>query len=277
MTGLIIIVGAAFIAMQYADVFGQFKMAIELPILFAAPFWLGMYWRRVNRFAVWGTIATSLMLFFVLPFVVPMLTDLNKNQRLAITTNVVTKTLVRPATESDIARHEAWVKAGNELKDQFADSNDGESNSKLNEQLQSLGPEPPIAVVGDPIEITIKSGGQPIYWDKLIPVPGEELSKELVSTSREAGMLVTTERWIGKQEGDGSLKIDFLLYGLLGIDLSKANKATLATLRLPTRLLLPFAVLFLLSLVTPRGSKLVLDRYFAKMNTPVRSDPPASA
>ena len=277
MTGLIIIVGAAFISLTYADVFGQFKMAIELPILFAAPFWLGMYWRRVNRFAVWGTIATSLMLFFILPFVVPMLTDLNKNQRLAITTNVVTKTLVRPATESDIARHEAWVKAGNELKDQFADSKDEESNRKLNEQLQSLGPEPPVAVVGDPIKITIKSGGQPIYWDKLIPVPGEELSKELVSTSREAGMLVTTEKWIGKQEGDGSLKIDFLLYGLMGIDLSNANKATLETLRLPTRLLLPFAVLFLLSLITPRGSKPVLDRYYAKMNTPVRSDPEADS
>ena len=138
------------------------------------------------------------MLFFVLPFVVPMLTDLNKNQRLTITTNVVTKTLVRPATESDVARHEAWVQAGNELKDQFADSNDEESNRKLNAQLQSLGPEPPVAVVGDPIKITIKSGGQPIYWDKLIPVPGEEISKELVSTSREAGMLVKTEKWIGK-------------------------------------------------------------------------------
>ena len=40
---------------------------------------------------------------------------------------------------------------------------------------------------------------------------------------------------------------------------------------------MPFAVLFLLSLVTPRGSKLVLDRYFAKMNTPVRSDPQADS
>ncbi len=70
-TGLVIIIGAAVFALYYADVFGQFKMAMELPILFAAPFWLGMYWRRVNRTAVWGTILFSLLIFFVLPSVIP--------------------------------------------------------------------------------------------------------------------------------------------------------------------------------------------------------------
>ena len=273
MTGLVIIVGAAFISLTYADVFGQFKMAIELPILFAAPFWLGMYWRRVNQFAVWGTIATSLMLFFVLPVIVPRLADLSTNQKLATTTNLVTKTLVRPATESDIARHEAWVAAGGELKEQIATSADSESRIQLEEELADLGPEPPFATVGEPIEIVIKSGGQSIYWTKLVPIG--PLSKELVSDTKEAGMLVKTERWVGKQRGEGSLKIDFLLYGLMGIDLSNANKATLETLRLPIRLLLPFAVLFFLSLVTPRGSEAILDRYFAKMKTPVQSDPTA--
>ena len=273
LTGLIIIVGAAFISLTYADVFGQFKMAIELPILFAAPFWLGMYWRRVNRFAVWATIATSLMLFFVLPVVVPKLVDLSTNQNLATTTNLVTKTLERPATESDIARHEAWVAAGSELEDQIANSSNDDVRSDLKNQLAGLGPEPPVANVGEPIEVVIKSGGQPIYWTKLVPV--DSLSKELVSETKEAGMLVKTERWVGKQRGEGSLKIDFLLYGLMGIDLSNANKATLETLRLPIRLLLPFAVLFFLSLVTPRGSEAVLNRYFAKMKTPVQSDPKA--
>lgn len=86
-------------------------------------------------------------------------------------------------------------------------------------------------------------------------------------------MLVKTERLVGKQRGEGSLKIDFLLYGLMGIDLSNVSKAMLETLRLPIRLLLPFALLFFLSLVTPRGSEAVLDRYFAKMKTPVQSNP----
>jgi SSS family solute:Na+ symporter len=51
------------------------------------------------------------------------------------------------------------------------------------------------------------------------------------------------------------------------------SKATLETLRLPPRLLTPFLVLILLSFITPRGSQKSLDRYFAKMNTPVRPDP----
>ena len=41
------------------------------------------------------------------------------------------------------------------------------------------------------------------------------------------------------------------------------------TLRLPTRVLLPFLVLILVSYVTPRDSKDALDRYYAKMKTEV--------
>jgi len=47
----------------------------------------------------------------------------------------------------------------------------------------------------------------------------------------------------------------------------------LDTLRLPTRIVLPFLVMILLSLMTPRGSAQALDRYYAKMKTPVDPDP----
>ena len=283
MTGLLIIVGAAFVSLMYADVFGQFIMAIQLPILFAAPFWLGMYWRRVNRLAVWGTICTSLLLFFVLPVAVPMFKpELRTYSGLTTTTNLITKTLERPTTESDIARHDAWVSAKRELEDGIAaikadpnasDALRDQGENKLQRELKNLGSEPPIAELGDPITIQVKSGGQSIFWGKVAP-QGESRT-ELVSEEQQGDMLVKTERIVGPQVGEGSLKIDFLLYALMGIDLSNANKATLETLRLPTRLVLPFAVLFLLSLVTPRGSQACLDRYFAKMNTPVRPDPEA--
>ena len=77
------------------------------------------------------------------------------------------------------------------------------------------------------------------------------------------------QRQVGDRTGSGSLNIDFLLYSLVGVDLGGALKATLETMRLPARLLTPFLVLIVLSFVTPRGNKQVLDRYFAKMNTPV--------
>jgi SSS family solute:Na+ symporter len=65
------------------------------------------------------------------------------------------------------------------------------------------------------------------------------------------------------------------MYTLAGLDLSSASKATLETLRLPARLLTPFLVLMVLSYVTRREDKRVLDRYFAKMKTPVLADPDA--
>jgi len=66
--------------------------------------------------------------------------------------------------------------------------------------------------------------------------------------------------------------VDFLVYSLLGVDLTKASKATLETLRIPTRLLLPFIVLIIASYFTQRNSKEALDRYYAKMKTEVDPD-----
>ena len=71
LTGLTIIVGASVVAMTMADVFAQFTLAIELPILFAAPFWIGMFWRRANQSAVWITIGFSTLFFFLLPMSIP--------------------------------------------------------------------------------------------------------------------------------------------------------------------------------------------------------------
>jgi len=281
LTGLLIIVGAAAVSLTYADVFGQFKMAMELPILFAAPFWVGMYWRRANRTAVWGTILFSLLIFFVLPVVIPALRpELREYPMLATTTEVVTKSFERPATESDVARYEAWQNALRELESRFEP--DERESERYQSLLKSLGASPPQATLGEPIVITLKTGGASIFWrDGVVPIDesGEPMAApqtEFVSEeSEENGMTVRTEKIVGAQRGNGSLNLDFLLYSLAGFDLSTASKATLETLRLPSRLLTPFFVLVVLSYLTRRDDKTTLDRYFAKMNTPVRADPTA--
>jgi SSS family solute:Na+ symporter len=278
MTGLLIIVGAAVVSLTYADVFGQFKMAMELPILFAAPFWVGMYWRRANRTAVWGTVVFSLLIFFILPVGIPALRpDLRENPMLATTTEVVTKSFERPATESDVSRYNAWQQARQELESRF-DPSERDSDA-FQSQLKALGGSPPEAVLGEPIVVTVKSGGASIFWrEGVVPIDdsGQTLAApplELVSETDDEGMKVRTERIVGPRRGNGSLNLDFLLYSLAGIDLSVASKATLETLRLPSRLLTPFLVLIVLSYVTRREDRERLDRYFAKMNTPVDPDP----
>jgi len=256
LTGLVIIIGAMAVALWISDVFGQFKLAMELPILFAAPFWIGMYWRRANRTAVWGTILFSGVVFFALPTVIPQIApQLRNNPTFTATTHVVTKTFTRDATEADVARREAWKEA------------------RKTNSADDLGAAPPQATVGQPITIQLKTGGKSIYWEGgVVAADGSEITYETVEERTEGDVNVLVQRMVGKQVGQGAFKIDFFLYSALGVDLSGVTKATLETLRLPARLIMPFLVLIVLSLITPRGKREALDRYFVKMNTPVRPD-----
>jgi hypothetical protein len=81
------------------------------------------------------------------------------------------------------------------------------------------------------------------------------------------------ERRVGEFECEGLFQVDFLIYRALGIDLSRMSDAMLTAMRLPTRIILPFLVMIVLSLITPKNNPAALDRYYAKMRTPVDPDP----
>jgi len=268
LTGLILVIGATTVALVYTNVLDQFLLALEIPILFAAPFWLGLYWRRVNTWAVWITMGFSLLLFFIIPIALPQAFPQLRSQPVFLqTTPWVTTTVTRPATESDQARHEAWVQARQGLESQ------PDSPTKT-QRLERLGPEPPWAPVGEQIDVTTTTGGQSIFWQNGVePAQPGSAQRVTVRVYREEDRRVVEERWEGQLQGLGQFNLDFVVYQWLGLDLSNASRATLEALRLPTRLVLPFLVLFVLSLLTPRNRQEVLDRYYVKMKTPVRPDP----
>ncbi|MDP1564169.1 MAG: hypothetical protein Q8M16_22525, partial [Pirellulaceae bacterium] len=267
-TGAVLVVGATVVSLMYTNVLGQFRMAMEIPILFAAPFWLGLFWRRVNTMAVWSTIGFSLLVFFVLPIGLPeWAPSLRSHPNFQQSTVIETVTTIRPATPADVAKHEAWTAAKLRL-DQLPDDETRAAKFK------TLGKEPPVAPVGERMEVVISTGGGAIYWQGGVEPKSEDAARKvLLSEERDGDRLVRRERWEGEMIGKGQLNIDFLIYASLGLDLSEANKATLETLRLPTRLALPFLVLIGLSFVTPRNRAAALDRYFVKMKTPVAKDP----
>lgn len=259
-TGLIIIVGASTVSMTMADVFAQFTLAIELPILFAAPFWVGMFWRRANRTAVWITIAFSTVFFFVLPFALPVISpSMHTDPSWQTTTHAVTKTITRTATAADVARHEAWVEATNQAKQKEDDA-----------LLTKIGVEPPNCDVGDEIEVVLKSGDEAVFWSGFDSMG--ETRMETIRDETNGNTRVVVERRTEQLKGNGLFKVDFLIYHYLGIDLANVSKATLATLRLPTRVFLPFIVLIIVSYLTPRNSEAALDAYYAKMKTEVDPD-----
>ncbi|OYP28217.1 sodium:solute symporter [Rhodopirellula sp. MGV] len=259
-TGLAIIVGASAVALTMADVFAQFLLAIQLPIIFAAPFWVGMYWRRANATSVGITIAFSTLFFFVLPILIPIIWPaLATDSRWTVCTDRVTQTITRPATAADVAKHEAWVQARQQAM--------GDEKT-----LNQLGPEPPSSPIGDPIEIVIRSGDKAIFWSDGV-VPSGEPTYEEVSRQSKGNVTIVTERRTGAQQGKGQFNLDLVVYKLGGFDFADISKATLETLRLPTRVLLPFLILIVLSYFTAAGDEQLLDRYFAKMKTPVDPDP----
>jgi len=263
-TGLIIILGATAIALTMGDVFGQFKMAVELPILFAAPFWIGMYWRRANRRAVWITIGFSFLFFFVLPQILPMLLpDMRTNQKWAQTTDRISTTLTRKATAADLARHDAWSKVFHDVT--------ATGDASL---LKKIGPEPPKAELGEPIQVTFVSDAKSIFWRGGVEAVSDSKAEMVpVSETDNGASKVLVEHDSGKKIGRGAFNLDFVLYQWIGLDLSGASKATLETLRLPFRLILPFLVLIFVSCMTPGNSEKALDRYFVKMKTEVDPDP----
>jgi SSS family solute:Na+ symporter len=259
-TGLLIIIGASVVSLSKGDVFAQFKLAMELPILFAAPFWIGMFWRKANARAVWATIAFSAIFFFVLPILMPTLRpDMRNDPALTQPTYLTTQTMTRAATAADVAKHQAWVKAIADAKGDAA-------------MIAKIGPEPPSAAEGETIEVVSKSGGKSIFWrDGVSPVG--EATLETVSEETDGNTRILVQRYTNAHVGNGSFNVDFLLYYWMGVDLTDASKATIETLRLPPRLLMPFLVLMIVSLFTRRERKEVLDRYFVKMRTVVHPDP----
>ncbi len=270
--GLVMITGAAFISLRHMDVFSQFKFTLELPILFAAPFWWGMVWRRPGKWAAWIAVLYSLLVFFVIPMVLPMVyPDLRHDARWAVTTGTSTTTIRRPATLTDQARHDAWQQA--------RDAAQEKEGAEREAALRDLGPEPPIAPLGETLEDTFVTPGKSIFWSDGVTYPDDAA---ICVVNREEKQNTTTV-WTVRDStnepvtGKGRFNLDFLLYHLAGMEFETKSNALLETMRLAPRLATPLLVMFIVSWITPRLPRELLDRYFVKMKTPVLPDPEADA
>ncbi len=268
--GVLVITGGAAAALMWYDIFEQLKTVWELPILFAAPFWIGMYWRRATPLAAWGTVTFSLLAFFVIPAVLPhAMPSLAENARYTATNELVTTIVTRPAVPADVARREAavglWHKKVRDWVKLVGAQDEGAA-------ADMFGPMPEPIQVGQSIEDRFTTGGKPIYWKGRVRSIGPEKRRE-IDHQVHGNTVKIREAYDCPLQGQGSFQLDFLIYDFLNVDLAKMDNATLETLRLPTRLVLPFLVMIVLSLITPRSNREALDRYYVKMKTPVRPDP----
>lgn len=260
-TGSIIVVGAVLVSLLIMDVFQQLQLTWVFPVLFAAPFWVGMYWRRATPIAAWLTVLFCALFFFGIPFLAPKFTPELRENPGYLTTNKMVRTITtETASKADVRRRNREIEEWNKDK---------------------KGPEPKPLKVGDTFQTTNDSGGVSIFWGGGVkPVDKNAKPKpvgEPVTIDAEGKVQQVQLKYDeGVQlRGAGNFKLDFMIYRALGVDLSQTSDALLATLELPVKIISPFLVMIVLSLITPRNKKEGLDRYYAKMKTPVIPDPEA--
>ncbi len=315
-TGAIIVGGAVIISLFYMDVFEQLQLTWVFNVLFAAPFWIGMYWRRATTLAAWITVAFNVLVFFVVPYTAPRLAPtLRDHPSYLLTNNIVRTVTKRPAAPTDIEKRNAeianWETMSAELAPQAdeagqefiraldaARSDNGGEDYSLNslrtlqlaterlrtvqQQLSGLGDKPLPLQLGDEIDDTQQSGGMGVFWPggvKPIDEDGNVLTDVLPQPVGEPRIVDnTTEVTLRypddvRLRGFGNFQLDFLLYKWVGVPLQSMSDAALDTLSLPPKIITPFLVMILFSLITRRNSEEGLDRYYAKMKTPVDPDP----
>lgn len=281
MTGVIVVGGAVLISLFMMDVFEQLQLTWVFGVLFAAPFWVGMYWRRATTTAAWVTVAFCALMFFVVPFLAPRLVpSLRTNENFLTTNQIVEITTIREAAPSDVAARAASIEKWDKAHQKYLAIEDIDERQQ---KLKDLGERPQPLKLGDNLESKTMTGGESVFWGSGVkPVdangePRTDVSPKPVGKPEKIDDN-TTKVVLAygddiKLQGFGNFKLDFLLYQLAGIDLTTKSNAFLSTLELPVKIVSPFLVMILVSLVTRRNSKAALDRYYAKMKTPVDPDP----
>jgi len=281
LTGVVVVGGAVIVSLFYMNVFEQLQLTWVFNILFAAPFWVGLYWRRASLPAAWITVAYCVLMFFLIPYAAPRLaSSLRTDSRFSAMNQIVETTTVRSASPSDVGRRQAAIEVWESRVSQI-DGNDLDQAAK-DAAIVALGDRPTPLRAGEPIDVTERSGGKGIFWPSgMVPIdeagyPAPSVRPLPVGSPEQISETVTQTVYRYPEgtrfRGDGNFRLDFMLYGLVGIDLTTKSNAALDTLELPPKIITPFLVMILCSFLTRPVRREVLDRYYAKMKTPVDPD-----
>ena len=287
LTGMIVVAGACFFALTFYDMLKQLELTFWFPLVFASPFWIGMYWRRATGRAAWITVVYCLFFFFVIPFFGPkVFTSLRTSEALmtrtphTVTTSqtVVSRSMLRQKlSEAEVV----WAAAGQDLAGpELAQHKATKPRSISPEKIEIPGPEGMQVIEAGVTRLPqIKtSKSTSIFWSSIEPVD-ETIALEVVATDvneRTGAIQETLDYPAGTLlQGTGSLKLNLLFYKPLGVDLGSQSISSLKSLDLFPKIVMPFLVMIIASLLTRKNSEEALDRYYAKMKTPVDPNPEA--
>ncbi|MBQ18375.1 MAG: hypothetical protein CMJ65_14755 [Planctomycetaceae bacterium] len=284
LTGMIVVAGSVIFSLTVYDMLGQLELTFWFPLVFAAPFWVGMYWRRGTKHGAWITVTYCLLFFFLIPFFGPkVFSDWREDQAMMSRTphtrttsmEVVSKSMLRRRFASSLNE---WTEASQGLSDEKLIEHRMNKPQRISPgKIFIPGPQGMQEIVAGTTRLpkTTENKSVSIYWDNLVPV--DSAAKKTVVASEQIDEHTTRETLDYPAgtglRGEGNLKLNLIFYRPFNLDLAGKSPSTLNALELVPKIVMPFLVMIIASLVTRRNSSQGLDRYYAKMKTPVDPDP----
>lgn len=233
-SGTLVVLCGAWIALQFDTILQILKFIWEMNVMLAPAYWLGIKWRRANRFGAWMSIGIGSLLFLIIPMLAPLLNpNMRYNEHLLRTTQPVPRVVTEHATELDVQKRADEIACWDEL-DRIG---------------QAIGKRPGPLGVGQAFQQCYTFPKRSIFWTQGIKADNE-----------------------GRLYGKGRFSIELWILEKCGLDLETNPYALNETLRILFRTLLPFAILIAASILTNPDPEDILNRFYAKMRTRVIPD-----
>ena len=230
--GAVFLIGGALIATQFDNILEILKFVWEFFVIFAGAFWLGLKWRRANRKGAWASILVTLIIFYLLPVIVPQVFPSMRTSK-----SLLVQTQPQPVERTYIAR-EADVKDNEKLIAAWKrDEENGESAGECPKTLN----------LGDEFNTTYILPSKTIFWSK--------------QPKRNSA---------GKLEAQGYIFPELIMLNAIGFKLQNIPYALNETIRMMIRLIFPFLMLIIVSLLTKPDKNEITEKFFLKMRTRVR-------
>ncbi len=122
------------------------------------------------------------------------------------------------------------------------------------------------------VEVRVGADGADVTAG-LATTEGELISKSLPVPPSPIYFQQLRQSQDGKIRGEGKFRTGIWLLSRLGFDFSRSTRSTLEAATFLLDAILPFIVLFAVSLLTASVNQNALDRFYARLLTPVHADP----
>jgi solute:Na+ symporter, SSS family len=234
--GSAFLIGGAIVTLSFSSVFELLKFIWTFFVIFAGAFWLGLKWRRANRIGAWTSIGATLTLFYILPFLLPLVApSLRQSEFLLM------KTQPQPVVRTYVASDRDVEQRDREIAQWTSIASSGSA--------QGVAPVP--LRTGEQFTKEYQLPSKAIFWSKQ-PVLGSD----------------------GKPEGRGYLYPQLIVAEWLGFRLELQPYAVSQTVVMLVPLAISFLVLLLVAVFTRPDHDEVTQRFFLKMRTKVRGQGP---